>query len=405
MEDGEIIDRALQNGDRLRPGDAYDPAYEWPGEPSSITLEATEAELCSTRALKKCKKKEPSLRLVVHRTSILPSKHRLAILDGYTELQLGRDVPLTGTNTPKVRLKEMEVSKLHATVFWDAQRLEWSVVDMGSMHGTFLKSGPSTSSDDPGLRLSPPRVASVPKRLRHLDHLTLGSTTFVVHIHDDHVPCAVCSPAGGDEIPLFHTRKKAETSSTRFPTEAVGLEISSHIQQVDRDPKKALAALKHNLLFRHQQQGKQRSLSPSNGQYVDRSARRRALHPSAHSDSPGVNSALLIKAPYTSRSSPDIVLELPRRSPEPSSQAPTPLPSSNVGHRLLMKQGWMPGTALGTSDLTSDDGRVGLVEPLEVNFSINRSGVGHAETKNGESTVSRKDQELYDRWNSLGHDK
>lgn len=395
MEDGEILDRALQNGDRLsiRPGDAYDPAHEWPGEPSSITLEATEAELCSTRALKKCKKKEPSLRLVVHRTSILPSKHRLAIIDGYTELQLGRDVPLTGTNTPKVRLKEMEVSKLHATVFWDAQRLEWSVVDMGSMHGTFLKSGPSTSSDDPGLRLSPPRVASVPKRLRHLDHLTLGSTTFVVHIHDDHVPCAVCSPAGGDEMPLFHTRKKPETSSTRFPreAEAVGLQISQQI-----DPKKALAALKHNLLSRHQQ-GKQRSLSPaSNGQYVDRSARRRALHPSAHSDSPGVNSTLLIKTPYTSRSSPDIVLELPRRSPEPSSQAPTPLPSSNVGHRLLMKQGWMPGTALGTSDLTSDDGRVGLVEPLEVNFSINRSGVGHAETKNEGSTVSRKDQELYD---------
>ncbi|KIL54363.1 hypothetical protein M378DRAFT_814928 [Amanita muscaria Koide BX008] len=57
------------------------------------------------------------------------------------ELQLGRDVPLTGMNTPKVRLKEMKVSKLHATVFWDAQRLEWSFVDMGSTHGTFLKSG------------------------------------------------------------------------------------------------------------------------------------------------------------------------------------------------------------------------------------------------------------------------
>jgi hypothetical protein len=56
------------------------------------------------------------------------------------------------------------------------------------------------------------------------------------------------------------------------------------------------------------------------------------------------------------------------------SQPPTPLPTSNIGHRLLMKQGWTPGNALGVSDPLDD--RVGLVEPLEVKSSKNRAGLG-----------------------------
>ena len=411
MEDGEITDsRAAHNRNhRPRPGDVYGPAYEWPGESSSVTLDAAISEIQAKdygpSAPEKHHANVPSLRLVVSRTSILPSKYKLAIIDGYSELQLGRDAPLAGFDIPKVRLKEMEVSKFHATVYWDAQRLEWSVVDMGSKHGTFLWSGSSTpfSPDDLGSRLSPPRMASVPKQLRHLDRLTLGSTTFVVHIHKDEVPCELCSPADGDDIPLFHSKKTTPTNAQKRTRESAGLETLSYAPKPERDAKKALTMLKHNLLARHEQVAP-RSQSPSNNpQYVDRSARRRALHPSSHSDAPGVPPAPLVNIlSERHHSHPEIWIP----SLEPTSQPATPLPSSNIGHRLLMKQGWMPGMALGISDQGFDEGRTRLVEPLEINPTANRAGLGSKEVKDQTfPNANWKEKGLYQRWTHLEHER
>ncbi|KAK2460885.1 hypothetical protein APHAL10511_007355 [Amanita phalloides] len=387
MEEGEIADSRFKRNKKCKPkpGDVYDPAYEWPGEPSSVTLDATET-LSSDSPPTKPQPTTPYLRLVVSRTSILSSKHKFAIIDGYSELQLGRDAPLAGVDVPKVRLKEMEVSKLHATVYWDAQRLEWSVVDMGSKHGTYLKPATSTPSslDGIGSRLSPPRMASVPKRLRHLDRLTIGSTTFVIHIHSK--PCEECSLAGEDQqIPLFHSTKAIPTTGSQKRSR----ETSPYMPQPERDPKKALNLLKQSLLSRHEQ-GASRSQSPQ-PPYVDRSARRRALHPSTYSDSPGVQPPAI---PSTRVSSPGPTLEVQKPSPEPTSQLAIPLPSSNIGHRMLMKQGWAPGMALGTSDLESDEGRIGLVEPVEINPTVNRAGLGSKVTPK----ASWKEKGLHQRW-------
>ncbi|KAF8348830.1 hypothetical protein F5887DRAFT_947752 [Amanita rubescens] len=413
MEDGEIIDsRAAQHWNhRPRPGDVYDPAYEWPGESSTaVTLDATISEYQAKEPRPSAPQKHhtntPSLRLVVLRTSILPRKHKLAIIDGYSELQLGRDAPLADVGIPRVRLKEMEVSKLHATVYWDAQRLEWSVVDMGSKHGTFLRSASSTSSssNDVGPRLSPPRMASVPKQLRHLDRLTLGSTTFVIHIHKDKVPCDVCSPADGDEIqiPLFHSTKATPTNPQKRTRESAGLETLSCAPKPERDAKKALTMLKHNLLARHEQAAP-RSQSPSDDtQYIDRSARRRALHPSSHSDSPGVQPAALITMPSERHNSPVLTPDMRTPSLEPVSKPATPLPSSNIGHRLLMKQGWAPGMVLGTSDQGFDEGRTRLVQPLEINPTANRAGLGSKEIKDQTApNANWKEKGMYQRWTSL----
>jgi hypothetical protein len=232
--------------------------------------------------------------------------------------------------------------------------------------------------------------------LRHLDHLTLGSTTFLVHIHDDQLSCEACSPTGGDEIPLFHARKASDASPAKRSRDAAGLSVSSYHQQAERDPKKALTALKHELLSRHEQAAP-RSQSPIDIQYVDRSARRRALCPASHADSPGVQST---PPPYTRHPSPSTVLELPKPSSEPTSQPPTPLPTSNVGHRLLVKQGWAPGTALGAPELNLSEDRVGLVEPLQVTFTTQRFGLGHAEVRDTSHTGSWKERGLYNRWNS-----
>ena len=348
-------------------GEAYDPAYEWPGESSSSS-----DLLVSHLSTRKLRPNQPSFRLIVLHTSILPSKHRLAVIDGYSELQFGRDIPSAGSTTPKLRLKEMEVSKLHTTVYWDASRVEWNVVDMGSMHGTFLQPASSSTGvgDDPGVRLSPPRTASVPRKLHHMDRLTIGGTTFLVHMHEDRLPCQDCSPSGGDEIPLFPVKKGALAKCSA----GLGIDSSSsscYSPQPQKDPRKALSMLKQSLLIRHETRSPScRPHSPGNAStpYVDRSARRRALHPSSLPDTPGVPVPSVrtnLNSPTPRPNSPDTV----------TSQPPAPLPTSNIGHRLLMKQGWEPGTALGILP-DSNEGRMGLVEPLDVTASLHRVGLG-----------------------------
>ncbi|KAJ7650368.1 hypothetical protein FB45DRAFT_887757 [Roridomyces roridus] len=308
----------------------YDPSLEWPGDDEDLPSSAHAGP--STRPA-------PLLRLLVLRTSVLPAKHALAASDGFTSLEFGRDLA-PSQDVPRIRLKEMEVSKLHATAYLD--RDSWYLVDMGSKHGTFLQ---LTTNEKPA-RLSPPRVASVPRQLHHLDALAIGSTTFLVHIHEG-APCEDCST--DNTIPLF-LKPKA-------PPKADG-----YLRATSTDPKKALSTLKQQLLApRHGAATKSEASS-----YTDRSARRRSLHPASRLDAPGVAPVL----PVVSSATPAEVWEPPVAVT--TSQPPTPLPATNVGHRLLMGQGWTPGSSLGQNW----DGADGLIEPLDVASNSRRAGLG-----------------------------
>lgn len=352
----------------------YDPAYEWPGytevpQPTTVLNESLSSNF----------KPWSLLRLLVQTSSVLPRTQRLAVLDEHKEVQFGRDVVPAGSGTPRVRLKEMAVSKLHATMFWDAGRREWAVVDMGSKHGSFLRpggySGPTVSvGEDLGIRLSPSRVASFPRALKHKDALTIGSTTFVVHIHSDRISCEGCSSSGsGDNIiPLFPVSKGVKRAR-----EEVG-----SIPSEERDAKKALTMLKRTLLSRHDTARSSASSQPSS--YVDRSAKRRALFPSSPLDTPGLLSPRSDSPCVTSSGS----------VPMPETPAPPqPLPESNIGRQLLMKQGWQPGTALGSQENAS-----GLVEPLEVSVTSNRSGLGMPEKAPTSSSGDWRESGKQKRW-------
>ncbi|TFY76608.1 hypothetical protein EWM64_g7403 [Hericium alpestre] len=402
MEEGEIVDAS-------QAADAYDPAYEWPGDDDEEQPVPPQHLLRSSR--------DPStFRLIVHKTGILSSRWRLAIFDGHTEVQFGRDAAPPGTETPRVRLKEMEVSKVHATVFWDADRREWAVVDMGSKHGTFVASGNAEgrgaptgpgqggTTDERGIRLSAPRVASVPRRLGHMDRLTMGSTTFVVHVHEDRLPCIDCmasAQAIGDEIPLFDARQQKEEDAKALQKrkrEAEDVEARVDTPPAGRDAKKALTSLKRDLLTRHAPSpstpltSKTPSPSPV---YVDRSARRRALHTSSAPDMPGIPPVAHLAT--TSRQRPEKPAQIYEPPSLPRSVPPAPLSTTNVGHRLLMKQGWEPGTALGLPDTDLGGESMRLVEPLDVTGNINRAGLG-MRVDTAESSSSTWVQK---RWNSL----
>ena len=361
--------------------EGYDPAYEWPGDQSNDEdgqLDGKEYLSQASPGSSKSAHGRPVFRFVTLRSSILPSKQKVAILDSYFEAQIGRDAAILGSATPRIRLKELEVSKLHATVYWDGARKEWNVVDMGSKHGTWLLhagaqvgADASSSNIKLGVRLSPPRAASIPHQLRHSDHLSIGGTTLVVHIHEDQRPCHDCTISdNGTEIPLFPLPKNIAVKRKR-DTAGLDSDASSYSRT---DPKKALTKLKRSLLTRHDvfKYGSNSTVTnEKSNEYVDRAALRRFLRPASGPDAPGIRITSTIPSnaqcpPSSQNSTPCITTTV--------SQPSVPLPTSNIGHRLLIKQGWTPGDALGVSDPLDD--RVGLVEPLEVKSSHDRAGLG-----------------------------
>ncbi|PCH42268.1 hypothetical protein WOLCODRAFT_25251 [Wolfiporia cocos MD-104 SS10] len=408
-------------------GAIYSPALEWPGDtetPYPLQVgtdlsclnsphDSLSDEPSSSTTLHTRSSNTTSLRLLVLRSSVLPKKQALAVLDGYPEIQIGRDVAPPTSDTPRIRLKEMEVSKLHATVYWDQDRREWAVVDMGSKHGTFLRSISKHANSSPapnaratlpgsvnlrGVRLSPPREASIPRRLSHLDELSVGGTTFAVHVHEGQVPCADCSPKDGDEIPLYDSRRAEREAAAARKRKR---ENSEPIVTVDtsigqRDPKRTLTMLKRSLLSRHDASAVK---GDGASHYVDRSARRRALHPDSAPATPYADS----HRPHTPYSPPPFRASTqtpPHSLPTPAVSAPpTPVPETNVGHQLLLKQGWQPGTALGQEN-SSD---VALVEPLEVSGNTGRQGLGMTSPAPTALPASQswQDAAKYKRWSDM----
>ena len=386
-------------------GTVYSPFIEWPGdmeEPSDLVSAGGSIASLGLPA------SSSSLRLLVQCSPVLRRQHKLALLDGFSEIQIGRDIAPAGSDTPRIRLKEMEVSKLHATIYWDQDRSQWSIVDMGSKHGTFIQSAaapfPTSSAvvaaggvDEKGSRLSAPRVASMPRALHHLDRLTIGGTTFLVHIHQDRIPCSSCCPQAEEEVPLFLHRNAEGNSITskKRKANALGVDPPEHIPSRERDPKKALSALKRTLLS-------SRVIAPTTPEsrtqhYVDRSARRRAFHPD-HTP------AATLGFERSRVASPTVSAPA---TPPPAAPPPltAPLTSTNVGHRLLMQQGWQPGTALGER---SGDGD-GLVAPLDLPTTVGRAGIG-ASVRSASVGVayggdSWRDAGRKRRWDELqGHD-
>ncbi|KAM0790780.1 hypothetical protein ACM66B_004628 [Microbotryomycetes sp. NB124-2] len=114
---------------------------------------------------------------------------RIAMFDPERPVVIGRDK----TFEPRLRLKDLAVSKSHATVFWDEQEMHWAIVDSGSTHGTWIRRAEARSEDK--FRLSEPKVASsTPHKLEHGDQLSIGSTRFRVHVHASFA-CSDCSLA------------------------------------------------------------------------------------------------------------------------------------------------------------------------------------------------------------------
>ena len=126
----------------------------------------------------------PLLRLVVADPrpdpTVLPPAYKVASLDPGEPVSIGRDK----SYERRIRLRELAVSKSHATLFWTVVGDEpdpeiqgeaseggvggyWAIVDNASTHGTFVRA----EGEKRFVRLSEAKVASVPHRLYHLEYV------------------------------------------------------------------------------------------------------------------------------------------------------------------------------------------------------------------------------------------
>ncbi|KAK0500515.1 hypothetical protein EDD18DRAFT_1150358 [Armillaria luteobubalina] len=372
MEEGEVFGSEVPTSYRSNAEYLHHPSIEWPGEPSSIEIPI---DLTIAPPPIEDIQERPVCRLVVDKPSAPLGPGRIVLVDGHSEVQFGRDALPSGSSTPKVRIKTMEVSKFHATVYWDTHLKEWAVIDMGSVHGTYLLSSDDPSNAPPqdrGIRLSPSRAASIPRRLSFMDRLTMGNVTFIVHIHLS-LPCEECSPRDvGDEVSLFPSERKRQRTRSEVGT------VMPTYQPYPKNPKQALAFLKRTLISHHGSGAK-----PTEDQYIDRSARRRALFSTSADDSPGVtprNSTTPLPG-NEDRNTPGSGTS---HDVGPISQLAVPLPSTNIGHKLLRKQGWQPGESLGLAV----EGAV--LEPLDAGASsVDRRGLGMPRLMLGNSEYRR----------------
>jgi hypothetical protein len=116
--------------------------------------------------------KTPLLRLVLARpSSLLPSPQAVALVDPTESVSIGRDK----SYTPRIRLKELAVSKSHCTLAWIEEGVRegrsegyWGVVDNASTHGTFIGRA-EQGMDVREQRLSETKTASSAHELKHLE--------------------------------------------------------------------------------------------------------------------------------------------------------------------------------------------------------------------------------------------
>lgn len=213
-----------------------------------------------------------------------------------------------------VKLPEVQVSKSHVAIGYHRRRGRYTVRDTGSVNGTFL----NTTS-----RLSQAKESSKPRPLYHDDTLTVGTTTFLVHMHCGWETCESCDPALWS-----HDLEKGATAE--------------NLEPIDLTRRKELNRIKKKYGLRAKD-----TFGEIEGEigedYSDRASARRKT---VGSDNPA-----------------------PCRPDEAPSSVHRRIGQSNKGHQMMEKMGWRAGEGLGKESL-------GRAEPIAAEVRDEKAGLG-----------------------------
>lgn len=281
---------------------------------------------------------DATLRLVVLESERLKPGH-IVLVDA-NGLTVGRDKSWDR----RLRLPEMAVSKYHCQIYYhkkdDTEQKEgFYIVDVGSRNGTFVNNE----------RLSDAKSSSIPKMLKHLDRVQIGSTVLEVHYHEEQWPCGKCQSKRDNVIDTNTADKRKRKSNN---------ERRSESQSDSLDWYEELKLLK------------KRYAAPMKGSrttdYMDRAGLRRTRDASA--------SRLEAKQ---SLKRPD---DREEQHNEPVIAASIHTPVQGIGNSMLRKMGWQEGQSLGR------EGTEGVLTPITPSTTTGRAGLGLVNTRKQDSS-------------------
>ncbi|KAJ3408013.1 hypothetical protein HDU80_007161 [Chytriomyces hyalinus] len=303
-------------------------------------------------------------------------------------LSIGRDALSPAIARSHLRLRELQVSRIHAkmyvaSVLCPRRGLAVAVflADLGSTHGSFIDNQ----------RISPPKETNRAE-VRHAQVITIGSTTFEVHIHPEFA-CKGCSISNATTLLDMNTKNSSqiEHASAKVPPK-VPIEVSRKREQ---------NTLKRSLL------GASKSCLKADGvpRYTDRSAIRRKLHNGGaatytnssdvqrfREDQPGfaVEASAAAASPLGATSEPLNQQALVQQylynrhfhsdsGDSPASELDSLKPIlepggsmlfDSVGQEMMKKMGWKQGAGMGQKE-------DGIVEPVQAYLRIDaKKGLG-----------------------------
>nr|CAG4644172.1 EOG090X0AIB [Lepidurus arcticus] len=224
-----------------------------------------------------------------------PCMRLIVLSSGSSQVKLGSlfIVPFTGgfigrEKNVAVQLPDINISKLHACLEFDALISAYTVQDLGSRNGTFLT----------GERLSESFLTSEPVVVEHGRELKIASTVLRCHVHIGTDTCDDCEPG------LIQHLETAVVSKAA---------VSVENKEISR--RKELKALKKKFGLNAEDPEKDHT---NNGEYKDRANSRRK----------------------------EKGLDVPNGKVETAS-VDQPIDQRNKGFKMLSKMGWASGEGLG----------------------------------------------------------
>lgn len=274
----------------------------------------------------------------------------------YTGGTIGREKDFSHV----IRVPDVEVSKTQCTIEFDKERRQFFICDVGSRNGTFLN----------GVRLSESKQKSEPQVITHGDELTLGNTTFHLHIHPGSQTCDSCEPGQVQAQAQGQTQVQqgmsVDLDDEVCITKVVQGNKPINSSSISEQRKSVLKRIKKAYALEESDFCEKAVDGTLTGKYKDRAEVRRTK---VGSDVPVV---IADDAPASVH---------------------RPISTDNVGRQMLEKMGWSEGEGLGREG-------AGRREPVivEVRDSLRGLGTGvkrSLDDGDGKSYIRAKTRERY----------